>query len=365
MLAATYALMVTFSRSGYLAFALALVIVLFFAAFRCGPWRRQSTLAAALLAAVLMVAAPIFTGQFAQQRMASVGEDYAGRENHWDDTLDIRSPDLATTLFGMGLGRYPENRYLFSREEQHSGTYQLKEENGNVFLRLGSGAPIYVEQIVAIKAHKEYVLKFDLRSSRASDRVLVSICDKWLLSSFQCVDLSIDAGQDASRWHSAEARFASGAVGDSPWYASRPVKIAAVNSTNNSLIDVDNMRLKPTQGENLLRNGDFSAGLDHWFFSTDNHLQWHAKSLPVAVLFDQGWFGLVTCAVFSLLAVARAASRAWRGELAAAAALAAFVAYLTVGLFDTLIDAPRFLLLFLLLGWFCVSGRPARAPSTI
>jgi hypothetical protein len=82
-------------------------------------------------------------------------------------------------------------------------------------------------------------------------------------------------------------------------------------------------------------------------------LQWHAKSLPVAVLFDQGWFGLLTLSIFSILVIKRAAGRAWRGDLSAAAALASISSFLVVGLFDTLIDGPRFLLLLLLLGWFC------------
>ena len=96
--------------------------------------------------------------------------------------------------------------------------------------------------------------------------------------------------------------------------------------------------------------------MDHWFFSTDSHLEWHIKSLPVAVLFDQGWFGLVTLSLFSMLVINRAASRSWRGELYAAAFLASFCGFLVVGLFDTLIDAPRFLFVFLLIGWFCCFG---------
>jgi len=57
--------------------------------------------------------------------------------------------------------------------------------------------------------------------------------------------------------------------------------------------------------------------------------------------------------IFSILAIKRAAGRAWRGDLHAAAALAAFSGFLVVGLFDTLIDAPRFLFLFIFLGAFC------------
>ena len=147
-----------------------------------------------------------------------------------------------------------------------------------------------------------------------------------------------------------EVPLATATLGDTPWFASRPVKFALHNPADKSLIDISNVRLETGQGTNLLFNGDFSKELDHWFFSADSHLQWHAKSLPVAVLFDQGWFGLIALCMFSILAIKRAAGRAWRGDLHAAAALAAFSGFLVVGLFDTLIDAPRFLFLFLLLG---------------
>ena len=62
--------------------------------------------------------------------------------------------------------------------------------------------------------------------------------------------------------------------------------------------------------------------------------------------------GLIALGLFCLLAIKRAASRAWHGDLHAAAAISAFSSFLMVGLFDTLIDSPRFLFLFLLLGWF-------------
>ena len=123
---------------------------------------------------------------------------------------------------------------------------------------------------------------------------------------------------------------------------------------------MDNIRLESKQGEDLLHNGNFSEELDHWFFSADNHLQWHVKSLPVAVLFEQGWFGLIALGFFAAVAIKRAASRAWQGNPQSAAALASFTGFLVVGLFDSLIDAPRFLFLFLMLGGFCGTGNFTR-----
>lgn len=356
LLACTYALMVTFSRNGYAAFGVALSIFVLFSVFRTGQRQRRGVPVAVLTGAMLVVAIPILLGQFAQDRIATVGKDYAVRQAHWEDALNMRTPGLATSLFGMGLGRYPESHYLLSSESAHAGTYQLKKEAGKTFLRLGAGDPIYVEQIVSIEPRQNYVLKLDVRSSRPGGNLTFSLCEKWMLTSFKCVRRTLATGDTEGGWNSVEVPLTSGSLGDNPWYFSKPVKFALHNPADNSHVDIANLHLQDLHGENLLLNGDFSDELDHWFFSADSHLQWHAKSLPVAVLFDIGWFGLIALGVFALLVIQRAAGRAWRGDLYATAALASFSGFLVVGLFDTLIDAPRFLFLLLLLGWFCGFG---------
>jgi len=358
LLGTTYALMVTFSRNGYAAFAVAVAVILFFALFKSGRWQQRSILVTGLAGAMLAVAVPVFTGQFAQERIATVGKDYALRQAHWEDALNMRAPDWLTSLFGMGIGRYPESHYLLSNEGRHAGTYQLRSEAGNTFLRLGAGDPIYMEQIVFIEPRQNYVLKLNVRASKPDEAFPVSLCEKWLLTSFKCIQIALHSGKEAGIWNSVEAPFTTGSLGDSPWYSNKPVKFALHNPTDKSSIDISDVRLETGQRKNLMLNGNFSRELDHWFFSADNHLQWHAKSLPVAVLFDMGWLGLIALCIFSILAIKRAAGRAWQGDLQAAVVLAALSAFLVVGLFDTLIDSPRFLFLLLLLGWFCACGKP-------
>lgn len=353
LLATTYALMVTFSRNGYAAFGVSVAVILFFAAFNPGRWQQRSIMILLLGVAMLTVAVPVFTGRFAQDRIASAGTDYAVRQAHWEDALNIRSPDWLTTLFGMGLGRYPESHYLLSSEASHAGTYQFKNEGGNNVLRLGAGDPIYVEQIVSIEPYQDYVLKLSVRASRPDEKTVVSLCEKWLLTSFNCIWIPLELGSVPNIWRNVEVAVKSGSLGDDPWYAHKQVKFSLHNPRGKSSVDIDDIRLETRVGDNLLVNGDFSKALDHWFFSADGHLQWHAKSLPVAVLFDQGWVGLIALGLFSILVVKRAAVRAWRGDLHAATVLASFTGFCVVGLFDTLLDAPRFLFLFILLGGLC------------
>lgn len=353
LLATTYGLMVTFSRNGYMAFGVSLLVILFFAAFKSGRWRQHSMIALMLSGAMLAVAMPVFSGKFAQDRIATIGNDLAIREAHWADALNIRTPSLPTLLFGMGLGRYPESHYLLSGEESRSGTYQMMSEEQNTFLRLVSGSSIYVEQIVSVEPRQKYLLKFDARTNKPDGSITLPICEKWLLASFNCMWSTLDIGKETGTWRHFEVSLNSDEFNISHWYSQRPIKLGLYNGNAKAIIDIDNVRLETMQGENLLANGDFSKGMDHWFFSTDSHLEWHIKSLPVAVLFDQGWFGLVALSLFAMLAIKRATGHAWRGDLYAAAFLASYCGFLVVGLFDTLIDAPRFMFVFLLLGWFC------------
>jgi hypothetical protein len=228
----------------------------------------------------------------------------------------------------------------------------LAVKDGNTYLRLSSGDPINVEQVVDVQPGQAYVLKLDVRASAPSATLSVPICEKWMLTSKNCISHTLAVGGVSGSWHSLEVRFTTIALPTSAWYSHPPTKLSINYAVPNSTIDIDNVRLETAQGANLLRNGDFAKGLDHWFFSTDGHLQWHIKSLFYGVLFDQGWFGLVALLGFLGLVLTSAALNAYRGDKLAGAGLAALSSFLVVGLFDTLIDAPRFLLLMLLLAWF-------------
>ena len=99
--------------------------------------------------------------------------------------------------------------------------------------------------------------------------------------------------------------------------------------------------------------------MDHWFFTSDNHLEWRAHNVALTVFFDQGWAGLLSLAALLALAIRRAGGSAWRGDLNSAAVLSALAGFLLVGMFDTLIDAPRFFFLLLALATIVPHGRGA------
>jgi hypothetical protein len=316
---------------------------------------RRGVMLAGLASAMRLGAVPVFKSEFAQSRLASSSTDLGFRQAHWADALAIRDPGWATSLFGMGLGRFPETKYWRSTLHPRAGTYQLKNEAGNTYLRLDAGDTIGVDQFVSLQPGQHYVLKLDVRPSRPDAKITVPICEKWLLTSGNCLAPTFDLGKEFGAWRSVEARFSATGLADSPWYRQRPIKLALTYATPQSTIDIDNVRLETDRGADLLRNGDFSNGLDHWFMATAStlHAHWRVHSLFYGVLFDQGWFGLVAVGAFIALALGRAAQKTWRGDALAGAALAALSGFLVGGVFDTQIDAPRFLLLLLLLAWAC------------
>ena len=272
-----------------------------------------------------------------------------------------------TSLFGMGIGRFPETKYWRSTLHPKVATYRLLSEQrdgrNNAFVRLDAGASIGLEQFAAIEPGQRYWLKFDVRPSHANTKVTIPICEKWLLTSFQCVNPSIDLGSQKAAWRSVELQVDTQDFALRPWPMGRPVKLSLTHSVANSTLDFDNLHLLSENGAELLQNGDFAHGLDHWFFSVGGtlHAHWRTHNLFVGTLFDQGWFGLAAMVALLGLASVRAAKRAWQGDVLAAGALAALCGFVVGGLFDTQIDSPRFLLLLLLLAWASIV--PAMPPK--
>lgn len=135
----------------------------------------------------------------------------------------------------MGLGRYPETRYLMTGAEKRSGTYQLVSENKATFLRLVAGEAIYLEQIIPVEPQQAYLLKFDARTSKPNTAIAISICEKWLLASVNCVWSSVDIGKDIGVWRHFEVQVHIDQFGDYLWYSKRPIKLALHNGNSKKI----------------------------------------------------------------------------------------------------------------------------------
>ncbi|MBC7728177.1 MAG: hypothetical protein H7242_11315 [Microbacteriaceae bacterium] len=313
-----------------------------------------------LLLLVAGMAWPIVGGPFARERLAQAGHDLSVRQAHWADALAQRDADWGTTLFGMGLGRFPESHFWRSQEPRRAASFQLMHEGDQRYLRLGAGSPIYVEQGVDLARDTDYRVRARLRSNVAGGTLSVTLCQKWLLTSMACSVVTLASGPTAGAWQTVEAKLPARGLTAQPWFAYRPLKLSLVTPAQSLSMDIDDVELVADAGASVLANGDFAAGLDRWFFATDVDPPWHIHSLPVALLFDLGWFGLLAWTVLVVLVLARGAHAAWQGSPTALAALAAVLAFGVSGSLNTLIDAPRFLFLLLWLSWLAARGSEQR-----
>lgn len=317
-------------------------------------------------AIVLATVIPVTSSYYAGARFATVGDDLAVRMRHWREAIGMMDPDAATGLFGMGLGRYPETYAWRNTHNELPGAFSYEREGGNRFLRLGApqyaagfGEVLRLLQRTPVKAGARYRLGVDVRHTGSTAAISIALCERWMLYAENCVAAPVKLSEVAGAWHRYEADLQATAGGG---LLARPVQME-VSIAGAGTVDIGKLSLRDTGGAELLRNGDFSAANDHWFFSSDrNHFPWHVKNFAVNTIFEQGWLGLVTMALLLLYLCGELATRALQGESAAAIYLASLAGFLTVGAFDSLFDVPRLTLVFFLVASAAML-RPAREPS--
>lgn len=361
-----YAVMVTYSRNGYAALAAGGVAVLALAVLQSrGARGRATVLALGVVALIGVVAAPVLAGAFARDRLAATAEDFQVRWNHWAAALSLRDEGVATAVLGMGTGTFPVTHYWRSRDERRAASWRLEPGDGNAFVRLGPGATVYFEQIVDVDAARALTLTMNVHSAAGAPRLALSWCRKTTLTSSDCEGAEVKGIEAPGLWQTQDAELAPLPPPRNLAAAAVPLKLALHTPADGPAVDVDNVSLfvkdatGAERGVNLLRNGGFSQGLDHWHWSTNADPPWHIHSLPVGVLFDQGWLGVLALVLLLTTALLRGLRRVLDGRPLALAGLAGIVAFLVSGGLNTLIDEPRFLMLFLLLAGLAAGPRAA------
>jgi len=356
---AAYGVMVTFSRGGQAAFVVATLLTV--AGFSRLLWKtRKQNLSGILILLIGVLAAglvawPVLSGKFSQSRLATIQADIGVRTAHWQDALDILS-QAGNPLLGAGAGTFPAAFYWYSSAPARPAAYAFAVEADNVFLRLGGGESLYFEQVVSIEPGRTYRMQMDLRTSAKSAALTVPVCEKALLYSFTCAWNTHKFSSEDGQWRRHEIAIQTDHFGPPGSLLQRPVKLSMFNQDKAVLIDVDNVALLDETGRNLVRNGDFSNGMQRWFFSTDSHLAWHVKNLFIHVLFEQGWIGLVAFGLLLAAAGLTLLKRAGHDAMALTLFIS-LASFLIVGLVDSLIDEPRLdFLFFWLLAIALISG---------
>ena len=194
------------------------------------------------------------------------------------------------------------------------------------------------------------------------------ICEKSVLYSFRCMWAAFMLERGRQDWSHEDLVFDSRELGHGAWYQRRPLELGLVNFKPGTSVDVRVVGLYDEAQRDLIRNGDFSRGGDFWFFSADDHLPWHIENFFIQLRFEQGWLGLLAVGSLVLVAIRRLMRTAARRDVAACAALASVSAVLVVGLFASLLEAPRVTALLVLLlclgaGWPKEGGLSQALPN--
>jgi hypothetical protein len=294
-----------------------------------------------------------------RDRIAVSGSDLDVRLSHWDTTLDLVRHDPWRVLFGTGLGSFPREFYLAEATSTRLAAYRLEREpgDGRAYLALVGGRGMYLDQRVPAAVGEELRLSGLVRASREGSELAVALCEKSFLASVRCAWARAPAGRN---WQPFDVRLLLPRAAGARIGPDVPVSLSLHNGASGVRIELTQLSLRGRSTERL-DNGSFQHGLDRWLMHSDEHRAWRALNTWVQVAFEQGLLGVL--AWLSLgYAIAAAALRT--ADAAASAAVgAAALAFVAVGCFDTLLDAPRILVLVALIGGAAILA-PRRMYST-
>lgn len=312
-------------------------------------WRAAAgvTLTVTLVAEVVVV---FSGGSFMRERLNASGMDLQARLEHWGRGLSLLRSDADLAL-GLGAGRLPAHYASAKGHPGFSGTaqWELDESVRLTGRQPGAHPRGYYGLTQRVAAHPgPHRVELRVRAEVPS-WVLLKVCESWLLYDLRCqirqlrvVPTSMDAQLVTV------LRFPP--LGGAPLPRMHVFMVAA----RTGALHVDEMRLY-AGGEQLLRNGDFSDGLAHWWpTAQEYYTPWHIDNLYLELLIERGvpglalFLALVAAALWRLARVVRAG-----GALAESGVFlgAALCGGLLVGLISGVMDMPRVAWLLWLLPW--------------
>ncbi len=295
-------------------------------------------------------------GGYMSDRFSTSSEDFGARWQHWRQGIDMLETP-ADVMLGKGLGRYIDNYALKAPMDKLPGDYRLREDGQNAYLALvagthvmGWGELLRVSQRVTPPVGATSV-SFDLRVAQPV-MLDFDLCLKHLLYDAGCLIKRVHVAAGSDAWQPMRIALDGDPLHRGVWYAPKLAAFSIATENPGVRVEVDNLVVAGADGRNLLTNGDFSNGLARWFFTSDrNHLPWHVKNMALNVLFEQGAIGLALWSTLVIGATWRVTVGRARHDGLAPSIAGALISFSVVGLFDSLLDAPRvaFLFYFLLL----------------
>jgi len=342
-------------------------------------WRIKESVVL-VLALVLEVVGVLEGGSFMSERLASAGQDLSSRVAHWKNGLGLlqRPTDW---LLGKGLGRLPANYAAHVPFEEFPGEARHQQENQDgqtvqQFVTLSGpktqdelGGVFELTQRVALTEPDRYRVRLAVRVRQAT-RMELFVCERHLLYDRACqaafLHIAPADGDAPFAWQPITVALEGPPLGDARWFAPR-LKMFSISVVDaGAQADIDNIVLTGRRPQNLLSNGDFSAGLARWFPAAQSYfVPWHLDNLLLELLVERGGLGLLACLLLIGYALWHLVLGRARLNTLAPYVAASLVAVLLVGLVSSVMDVPRVAFLFFLLIFLAIklSEMPQDASS--
>lgn len=327
-------------------------------------WRWQVVLTGALAIVALMVGV-MMGGAYMSDRIGTGERDLETREHHWRQVLEHLG-GTTDWILGKGAGRYPSYHVLSADPRDQVGDHRWVNDADGHRLILSAGkhgqswGVLYRVSQRVRPVQGAVVVRADVRSVDGAS-LHVELCHKHLLyDDGDCMIGNAVVKGTGSSWQPVEIRVPGRGLPAGDWFAPSFVVFSMAVDSPGQVIEIGRIGASDASGRELLANGDFSRGMAHWFFTSDrNHLAWHTKNMALHVLFEQGLLGLGLLAALVGGALWRVTLGHAREHPLAPPVAASLVGLLVIGLFDSVLDAPRVAFLFYLVVLFALS-LPAR-----
>ena len=349
-LGAFYTIVVTFARAAYGSALLSSMTVVLLSAF--APRRAIAAPVTLLLAIGAIGTIASLDARFMVRRIEFMVPDFETRLDQWQQGLAIADRGLATRLFGMGLGSYARTVLAVRPAGRAPTNIAMANADGRTYLVVRAGTTIYIGQKVAVEHERLYHVTLTARAPDRGAPIGVVLCEKLLLYSGNCqsTDFLLEPG---AGWTRFSAFIASDGIGEriKLGFLRRPVELSVFAPMRGSTVEIADVSLEDAAGHELVANGDFSAGLDHWFLTDDDHAIWRIENEYLTIFFEEGALGLAALLLLTCAALVASFRATRRGDAVAPALAAATVAALASGFFDCPLEVPRLGALFYLLAF--------------
>lgn len=345
MLLGLYAIFATVSRAPVIVLITQLLLIGFTSMWQ-NRWKQLGVAVVLCLAAL----AGLSYSSSLVGRFSTALADIDTRVCHWRAAINSQS-SWEEILFGSGSGSYVRS----SRSNHPTparGTYAFHSEQEEEILSITGGKLMYWGQYLPVRADESYRLTLTARRRSRTGQLNVCLCKKSVLYSFESTKLTFtDWPAQSSSYLSKEAVIESPLVSHTDLRFANLLSPVALSfsPSDGAKFDISEISLIDSAGRDLVVNGRFADGHDRWWWTSDDHLFWHAKNLFLHLYVEHGILGIVVWTMcfmrWGYLCVRNSATYYGFSILGSS-----LLGLILVGCIDSALDSPRIAFLFLTVG---------------